>query len=45
MGIIQTALTYIVFSAIGAFVWAPLLIKLLYKYKITRLLEGENKDR
>lgn len=36
MGIIQTALTYILFSAIGAFFWAPLLTKLLYRYRITR---------
>lgn len=36
MGLIQQALTYIVFSAIGAFLWAPLLTKFLYKYKITR---------
>ncbi len=36
MGLIQHALTYIIFSAIGAFLWAPLLTKFLYKYKITR---------
>ncbi len=36
MGLIQHALTYIIFSAIGAFIWAPLLTKFLYKYKITR---------
>ncbi|MFH1789724.1 MAG: phospho-N-acetylmuramoyl-pentapeptide-transferase [bacterium] len=32
----QLALVYLLFSTIGAFVWAPLLTKFLYKYKITR---------
>src|SRR3989338_11249114 len=41
MGItlIQQALTYLILSAVGAFVWAPLLTKVLYKYKITRRAE------
>ncbi|PIT87795.1 MAG: hypothetical protein COU31_01035 [Candidatus Magasanikbacteria bacterium CG10_big_fil_rev_8_21_14_0_10_40_10] len=30
------ALIYLIFSAIGAFIWSPLLIKFLYKYRITR---------
>lgn len=37
--LIQHALTYLLFSAIGAFIWAPLLTKILYKYKITRRAE------
>lgn len=32
----ELALTYLLFSAMGAFIWAPLLTKFLYKYKITR---------
>ena len=32
----QLALIYLLFSAIGAFIWAPLLTKILYKYNITR---------
>lgn len=39
LSLIQHALTYLLFSAIGAFIWAPLLIKILYKYKITRRAE------
>jgi phospho-N-acetylmuramoyl-pentapeptide-transferase len=34
--IIKQALFYIIFAAIGAFMWAPLLTKFLYTYKITR---------
>src|SRR3989344_2076053 len=34
--LIQQALTYLVLSAVGAFVLAPLLTKILYKYNITR---------
>jgi phospho-N-acetylmuramoyl-pentapeptide-transferase len=47
----QTTLLYLIFSAIGAFVWAPLLIKFLYKYNITRraefdfTLKGERKRK
>ncbi|TAN32505.1 phospho-N-acetylmuramoyl-pentapeptide-transferase [Patescibacteria group bacterium] len=37
--LIQTALLYLIFSALGAFIWAPLLTKFLYKYKITRRAE------
>ena len=39
IALIQHALTYLLFSAIGAFIWAPLLTKFLYKYKITRRAE------
>src|SRR3989339_1526722 len=47
----QTTLVYLIFSAIGAFVWAPLLIKFLYRFKITRrsefdfTLKGERKRK
>jgi len=34
--LLQQALSYVMLSALGAFIWAPLLIKFLYKYKITR---------
>lgn len=34
--VIQNALFYIIFAAIGAFIWAPLLTKILYSYNITR---------
>ncbi len=34
--LIQQALTYLILSGVGAFVLAPLLTKILYKYKITR---------
>src|SRR3989344_1517706 len=34
--LIQQALSYLILSATGAFVLAPLLTKILYKYKITR---------
>ena len=36
LSLIQQALTYLLLSAVGAFIWAPLLIKILYKYRITR---------
>jgi phospho-N-acetylmuramoyl-pentapeptide-transferase len=32
----QLILTYTIFSAIGAFIWAPILTKFLYKFNITR---------
>ncbi len=32
----EIALRFLLFSAIGAFVWAPLLIKFLYRFNITR---------
>ncbi len=35
----ELALIYLLFSAIGAFIWAPLLNKFLYKYNITRRSE------
>ena len=35
----EIALVYLLFSAIGAFIWAPLLNKFLYKYNITRRSE------
>jgi len=47
----EYALLYIIFSAIGAFIWAPFLTKILYKYKITRrsnydfTLQGERKKK
>ncbi|MEK7681068.1 MAG: phospho-N-acetylmuramoyl-pentapeptide-transferase [Patescibacteria group bacterium] len=37
--LLREALTYIMASAIGAFIWAPLLTKFLYKYNITRRAE------
>jgi len=35
----ELALVYLLFSVIGAFIWAPLLNKFLYKYNITRRSE------
>ncbi|MFH1291655.1 MAG: phospho-N-acetylmuramoyl-pentapeptide-transferase [bacterium] len=32
----ELSLVYLLFSVIGAFIWAPLLTKFLYKYNITR---------
>jgi len=37
--LLRQALLFAIFSCIGAFLWAPLLIKILYKYKITRRSE------
>jgi len=37
--LLQKALLYLIFSTIGAFIWAPLLIKFLYKFRITRRAE------
>lgn len=37
--LLETALLYLICTAIGAFIWAPLLTKFLYKYKITRRAE------
>lgn len=37
--LLETGLQYLIFAAIGAFLWAPLLTKILYKYKITRRAE------
>lgn len=37
--LLKQALLYIIASAIGAFLWAPVLTKFLYKYKITRRAE------
>ena len=34
--LLEQALLYLICATIGAFVWAPLLTKFLYKYKITR---------
>lgn len=34
--LLEQALLYLICATIGAFVWAPLLTKLLYKFKITR---------
>ncbi|KKU25784.1 MAG: Phospho-N-acetylmuramoyl-pentapeptide-transferase [Candidatus Magasanikbacteria bacterium GW2011_GWA2_46_17] len=34
--LLEQALLYLIASAIGAFLWAPVLTKLLYKYKVTR---------
>lgn len=34
--LLEQAMLYLLFATIGAFVWAPLLIKFLYKCKITR---------
>ena len=34
--LLKTALAYVLISAVIAFLWAPLLIKILYKFKITR---------
>lgn len=49
--LLQNALFYLIASAIGAFFWAPLLIKILYKYNITRrsdfdfTLKGERSEK
>lgn len=37
--LLRQAILYMVCSAIGAFLWAPLLIKLLYKFRVTRSAE------
>ncbi len=34
--LLQQSLVYLIASTIGAFLWAPILTKILYKYKITR---------
>jgi phospho-N-acetylmuramoyl-pentapeptide-transferase len=34
--LLNQGLLYLIFAAVGAFFWAPLLTKILYKYKITR---------
>jgi len=36
LDLLKTAISYGLISAIGAFLWAPLLIEILYKYKLTR---------
>ncbi len=47
----QLILIYAIFSAIGAFVWAPVLIKFLYRFNITRrnefdfTLQGDRKNK
>lgn len=49
--LLENALTFLIASCIGAFLWAPLLTKFLYKYKITRrgdfdfTLHGERKEK
>src|SRR3989344_5898049 len=34
--LLQQSLVYLIASTVGAFLWAPILTKLLYKYNITR---------
>src|SRR3989339_809417 len=47
----QLSLIYLLFSAVGAFIWAPILTKILYKYNITRrndfdfTLRGRDKNK
>lgn len=49
--LLENALTFLIASCIGAFLWAPLLTKFLYKYKITRrgdfdfTLHGDRKEK
>lgn len=49
--LLQTSLTYLLAACIGAFLWAPILTKFLYKYKITRrgdfdyTLRGEKQEK
>lgn len=52
LDLLRTAITFGLFSCLIAFLWAPLLTKLLYKYKITRRSEydatlgiGARKDK
>lgn len=37
--LLEQGLVYLIASALGAFIWAPLLTKILYKYRVTR--QGE----
>lgn len=37
--LLETGLQYLIAAAVGAFIWAPLLTKILYKYNITRRAE------
>jgi len=39
LGMLKTAIQYGLVSCVLAFLWAPFLIKMLYKYKITRHVE------
>ena len=39
IALLQRSLIYLMAATVGAFLWAPLLIKLLYKFKITRQAE------
>jgi len=47
----QQSLIYLIASTVGAFLWAPLLTKILYKYNVTRraefdfTLRGERKQK
>ncbi|OGH68535.1 MAG: hypothetical protein A3I29_04845 [Candidatus Magasanikbacteria bacterium RIFCSPLOWO2_02_FULL_44_11] len=49
VSLLKESLIYLLCSAVGAFLWAPVLTKLLYKYNITRrsdydhTLQGERK--
>ena len=51
IGLLKNALSFLIISCIVAFLWAPLLTKILYKYKITRrgdfdfTLRGERKAK
>ncbi|MFA7653475.1 MAG: phospho-N-acetylmuramoyl-pentapeptide-transferase [Candidatus Magasanikbacteria bacterium] len=39
--LLKQALIYLMASCVGAFLWAPLLTKILYKYKLTRRGEAD----
>ncbi len=51
IALLENTLIYLISACLGAFLWAPLLTKILYKYKITRrgdfdfTLRGERQEK
>ncbi len=51
ISLLENSLIYLISACLGAFLWAPLLTKILYKYKITRrgdfdfTLRGERQEK
>lgn len=51
IALLENSLIYLISACLGAFLWAPILTKILYKYKITRrgdydfTLRGERREK